>query len=115
MCPGQWGFTFLIEVTVSKLRDVAFVPAGPHKAPCLGVGEGESPSPHSDTQSVFHVVSRCPPTGGCSLVRAGAYLCLSVIISVYLKESVPGLLCCMGHVRKWGVYHDPLTPHPSHR
>lgn len=48
-------------------------------------------------------------------MRAGAYLCLSVIISVYLKESVPGLLCCMGHVRKWGVYHDPLTPHSSHR
>lgn len=47
MCPGQWGFTFLMEVAVSKLRDVAFVPAGPHKAPCLGVGEGESPFPHS--------------------------------------------------------------------
>lgn len=38
--------TFLIEVTVSKLRDVVFVPSGQHKAPCLGVGEGESPSPH---------------------------------------------------------------------
>lgn len=43
-------------------------------------------------------------------MRAGACLCVSVIISVYLKESVPGLLCYMGHVRKWGVYHDPLTP-----
>ena len=38
--------TFLIEITVSKLRDVVFVPSGQHKAPCLGVGEGESPSPH---------------------------------------------------------------------
>ena len=34
---------------------------------------------------------------------------LSVIISVSLKESVPGLLCCVGCVGKWGVYHDPLS------
>lgn len=45
MCPGQWGFPFLIEVAVSKLRDVACVPAGPHKALVWGWGRGRAPAP----------------------------------------------------------------------
>lgn len=72
MCPGQWGVTFLIEVTVSKLRDVAFVPGGQHESTRSGGGGGvESPSPTECTQSVFYVVSHCLPTGGCSLFEQG--------------------------------------------
>lgn len=97
-------------VTVSKFRDDGFVTNRWRLSPCGREGKATASLPEC-ILSVFPPDS--PPERGVPLLAQVCVSALNVTLSVYLKESLLGLLCCEEHVRKWGVYRLRCPRPPS--
>lgn len=110
MCPGQWGCHFPNRGHCVQAQRCCVCPRWAAQSTRSGGGGGGEPLPPLSVHSQFSMWSATAHLQEDVPFREQGLACvLSVIISVSLKESVPGLLCCVGCVGKWGVYHDPLS------
>lgn len=103
MCPGQWGCHFPDRGHCVQAQRCCVCPRwAAQSTRSGGGGGGRAPPPTECTQSVFYVVSHCPPTGGCSLSRAGACLCFECHHLCVFEGVSPGAAVLCGVCQEMG-------------